>query len=155
VLHRWRFAIDAAVVVVVGCAVAALSSKSISWTVAGAVTFAAVFLGGACARSYGRALARALLAAGVAPAVALEVLVGLSGYHLADLFETNGHSAPGLEIYYPLFAAGVLVPAILTAVTAHALAVGWRTRSVPMDSHSNGEGLDWAPMGTSDDSASP
>jgi len=124
--ERWSFAIDAAVVAVVGLVVAALTSDSMSLGVAGFASFAAVFVGGACARSYGRALVRALLAA---------VIGAFGGFALAlgDVthpFDDRGGSSPSLVDFFPLFAF-LVIPAAMTALTARALTVGWRTRNDP------------------------
>jgi hypothetical protein len=126
VLHHWRFAIDAAVVLTVGIAVAALVPGSISWTAAGGLAFAAVFLGGVCAPGYRRAIARALLATGAALVVALASL-SIDAGDLADSFDSTD-SAPSLAFFLALFTAGTLIPAVLTALVAHSVAVGWRTR---------------------------
>jgi hypothetical protein len=122
VLERWRFALDAAVVVVVGLVVAALASDSISLGVAGFASFAAVFVGGACARSYGRALVRALLAAAVGAFGGFALALGA----VADPFDDRGGSSPSLV--FSLFAF-LVISAAMTALTARALTVGWRTRN--------------------------
>ena len=55
---------------------------------------------------------------------------GLAAEALTDPFDDRGGSSPSLVEFFPLFAL-LVIPAAMTALTARALTVGWRTRNEP------------------------
>jgi len=130
VLWRWRFGIDAAVVAAAVLGVAWGSSTGGGWAPA-LLCFVAVLAGGTFAPSYRRAVVRAILAS----VTAIQTLVEFGPDAFTEsLFEGNQESlSVSLPELFPALAALVLIPAILTALVAHALASAWRTRDPQLE----------------------